>query len=77
MQRAGRKRLTEASGLIVSGDKDLLVLQQFNGIPTLSPAQAAALLGATGKTCRRRRTSVASSIVFRPGAWAAQLSWPR
>ena len=30
-------------------DNDLLVLQQFNGIPILSPAQAAVLLGATGK----------------------------
>jgi uncharacterized protein len=36
--------------LIISGDNDLLVLQQFNGIPVLSPAQAAALLGTTGKT---------------------------
>ena len=38
--------------LIVSGDNDLLVLQQFNGIPILNPAQAAAQLqlGATGKT---------------------------
>jgi putative PIN family toxin of toxin-antitoxin system len=35
--------------LIVSGDNDLLVLQQFNGIPILSPAQAAAQLVATGK----------------------------
>jgi putative PIN family toxin of toxin-antitoxin system len=32
--------------LIVSGDNDLLVLQQFNGIPILNPAQAAAMLGA-------------------------------
>jgi predicted nucleic acid-binding protein len=36
--------------LIVSGNNDLLVPQQFNGIPILTPAQAAALLGATGKT---------------------------
>ncbi len=38
--------------LIISGDNDLLVLQQFNGIPILSPAQAAAplQLGAIGKT---------------------------
>lgn len=36
--------------LIISGDNDLLVLQEFNGIPILSPAQAAAQLGATGKT---------------------------
>lgn len=35
---------------IVSGDHDLLVLQQFSGIPILSPAQAVALLGAEGKT---------------------------
>ncbi len=35
--------------LIVSGDNDLLVLQPFKGIPILSPAQAAALLGAKGK----------------------------
>jgi uncharacterized protein len=34
---------------IVSGDKDLLVLQQFNSIPILTPAQAAAQLGATGR----------------------------
>ena len=32
--------------LIISGDNDLLVLQQFNGIPILTPAQAAAMLGA-------------------------------
>ena len=36
--------------LIVSGDNDLLVLLQFNGIPIVSPAQAAALVEATGKT---------------------------
>ena len=36
--------------LIVSGDNDLLALQQFNGIPILSPAQAASMLRATGKT---------------------------
>jgi predicted nucleic acid-binding protein len=36
--------------LIISGDNDLLVLQQFNGIPILSPAQAAAMLGAKSKT---------------------------
>lgn len=36
--------------VIISGDNDLLVLQQFNGIPILSPAQAAAQLGATDKT---------------------------
>jgi uncharacterized protein len=36
--------------LIVSGDNDLLVLQQFRGIPILSPAQAEARPGATGKT---------------------------
>jgi len=35
--------------LIVSGDNDLLVLLQFNGIPIVSPAQAVARLGATGK----------------------------
>jgi hypothetical protein len=28
------------------GDNDLLLLQQFNGIPILTPAQAAAMLGA-------------------------------
>ena len=32
--------------LIISGDNDLLVLQQFNAIPILTPAQAAAMLGA-------------------------------
>ncbi len=32
--------------LIISGDNDLLVLQQFNGIPILTPAEAAAMLGA-------------------------------
>jgi uncharacterized protein len=32
--------------LIVSGDNDLLVLQQFQGIPILSPAQALQLIGA-------------------------------
>lgn len=36
--------------LIISGDNDLLVLQQFNDIPILSSAQAAALTGAKGKT---------------------------
>jgi uncharacterized protein len=36
--------------LIVTGDNDLLVLQQFNGIPIISPAQAAVQLGATSKT---------------------------
>ena len=50
MRRAGRKRLIEASGLIISDDRAVLVLQQFNNIPILSVAQAAAQLGATGKT---------------------------
>ena len=40
----------QADLIIISGDKDLLALQQFNGIPILSPAQAAAQLGAIGKT---------------------------
>ena len=40
----------QADLIIISGDKDLFALQQFNGIPILSPAQAAAQLGATGKT---------------------------
>ena len=35
--------------LIVSGDNELLVLLQFNGIPIVSPAQAVARQGATGK----------------------------
>lgn len=35
--------------LIVSGDKDLLVLQRFEGIPILAPAQAVALIEATAK----------------------------
>lgn len=35
--------------LIISGDNDLLVLLQFNGIPIVSPAQAIAQMGATGK----------------------------
>lgn len=35
--------------LIVSGDKDLLVLGQFDRIPIVSPAQAALRLAATGK----------------------------
>ena len=40
----------QADLIIISGDKDLFALQQFNGIPILSPAQAAAQLGAIGKT---------------------------
>ena len=36
--------------LIVSGDNDLLALQQFSGFPILSPAQAVALVGTIGKT---------------------------
>lgn len=36
--------------LIISGDNDLLVLQQFNGISILGPAQAEALLGGADTT---------------------------
>jgi uncharacterized protein len=36
--------------LIVSGDKDLLSLGSFQGIPIIAPAQAVGLIGATGKT---------------------------
>jgi hypothetical protein len=35
---------------LVSGDKDLLSLGSFQGIPILAPAQAVGLIGATGKT---------------------------
>ena len=35
--------------LIVSGDKDLLSLGSFEGIPILAPAQAVSLIEATGK----------------------------
>lgn len=35
--------------LIVSGDKDLLVMQRFEGIPILAPAEAIALIEAAGK----------------------------
>lgn len=38
------------SDLIISGDKDLLVVQQFSGIAIHSPAQAAAQLEAIDKT---------------------------
>lgn len=33
--------------LIISGDDDLLVLTNFEGIPIVTPAQAIALIGAT------------------------------
>lgn len=36
--------------VIISGDNDLLVLQQFNGIPILSPTQAEAFFGGAGTT---------------------------
>ena len=36
--------------LIVSGDKDLLSLGSFEGIPIIAPAQAISLIEATGKT---------------------------
>jgi uncharacterized protein len=36
--------------LIVSGDNDLLSLRSFQGIPIMAPAEAASLIGATGKT---------------------------
>jgi uncharacterized protein len=36
--------------IIVSGDKDLLSLGSFQGIPILAPAQAIGLIEATGKT---------------------------
>lgn len=36
--------------LIISGDNDLLVLQQFNGNPIVNAAQAGVQLGAAGKT---------------------------
>jgi uncharacterized protein len=36
--------------LIVSGDKDLLVMQSFAGIPILAPAEAVGLIEATSKT---------------------------
>jgi uncharacterized protein len=42
--------ISAQADLIVSGDKDLLVLQQFNGIPILSPPQAVAKVGARVKT---------------------------
>jgi uncharacterized protein len=35
--------------LIVSGDKDLLSLRSFQGIPILAPAQAISLFAAAGK----------------------------
>lgn len=35
--------------LIVSGDKDLLVMQSFAGIPILAPAEACSLIEATGR----------------------------
>jgi len=34
--------------LIISGDDDLLVLQAFEGIPIVNPAQALLRLGAEG-----------------------------
>lgn len=36
--------------VIISGDNDLLVLQQFNGIPILSPTQAEAFFGGADTT---------------------------
>src|SRR5450830_622794 len=39
--------LAAGAELIVSGDKDLLVLQSFEGIPILTPAQALAWLNLT------------------------------
>ena len=35
---------------IVSGDKDLLSLSSFQGIPIIPPAQAISFIEATGKT---------------------------
>lgn len=37
--------LTVSADLIVSGDDDLLVLNNFKGIPIVTPAEAIALLG--------------------------------
>lgn len=36
--------------MIITGDDDLLSLSRFEGIPILAPAQAIALIEATGKT---------------------------
>ncbi len=38
--------------LIVSGDDDLLVLQAFEGIPILTPAQAVQRIGSAGVTLK-------------------------
>lgn len=38
--------ISAQADLIISGDNDLLMLQQFNSIPILTPAQAAAMLEA-------------------------------
>ena len=38
--------------LIVSGDDDLLVLQAFEGIPILTPAQAVQRIGSAGATLK-------------------------
>jgi predicted nucleic acid-binding protein len=40
--------LAARAELIVSGDNDLLVLQQFEGIPIVTPAQALALVAPAG-----------------------------
>ena len=39
--------LAVSADLIISGDDDLLVLANFEGIPILTPAQATTLLGVT------------------------------
>ena len=54
----------QADLIIISGDKDLFALQQFNGIPILSPAQAAAQLGAIGKTWPPRPRSRPRSLAI-------------
>jgi putative PIN family toxin of toxin-antitoxin system len=40
--------------LIISGDDDLLVLQAFEGIPILTPAQAVQRIGSAGTTLGSR-----------------------
>lgn len=42
--------LAASADLIVSGDKDLLSLSSFQGIPIIPPAQAISFIEATGKT---------------------------